>query len=144
MLIETMVVIAVSVMVLISYDRLFRPDLRFLSRELPLNWPVHWMFACAVFSLVNAALEEAVFRGVLLDALVSQIGVFWAIFAQAAAFGVGHANGYPPGRAGMVLAGVYGVMLGALRMRSGGMLAPWVAHVCADATIFCIVIAAGR
>jgi hypothetical protein len=39
----------------------------------------------------------------------------------------------------MVLAGIYGLVLGALRLRAGGLLAPWVALVFTDMTIFWIV-----
>lgn len=36
---------------------------------------------------------------------------------------------------------VYGLMLGAIRRRSMGMLAPWLAHVAADIVIFAILAA---
>jgi membrane protease YdiL (CAAX protease family) len=40
---------------------------------------------------------------------------------------------------GAALAGLYGLLLGLLRQRSGGLAAPTFAHVFADATIFAIV-----
>src|SRR6266540_90541 len=55
---------------------------------------------------------------------------------NALAFGMLHFNGYPYGVTGVALASVYGLALGALRLRAGGLLAPWIAHVCADAVIF--------
>jgi len=42
------------------------------------------------------------------------------------------------------LAFVYGVMLGALREKAGGLLAPWTAHVLTDIVIASIVIALAR
>jgi len=45
--------------------------------------------------------------------------------------------GRHPG-SGVPLATAYGVMMGALRLRSKGLLAPWVAHVAADLTIVAI------
>ena len=41
---------------------------------------------------------------------------------------------------GVVLAGVWGGMLGLLRQRAGGLLAPVLAHIVADATIATILI----
>jgi hypothetical protein len=40
----------------------------------------------------------------------------------------------------VALASVYGVSLGALRVRSGGLMAPFIAHVCADAVIFVLIV----
>jgi membrane protease YdiL (CAAX protease family) len=100
--------------------------------------------AGAFFSAFNALLEEVIFRGILLDALTAAIGASWAVVVQAVAFGVGHVHGYPPGPLGIALAAMYGLMLGLLRQRSGGLAAPWVAHVFADATIFWIVVTAAR
>src|SRR5437762_2523301 len=42
------------------------------------------------------------------------------------------------------LAAVYGVLLGALRRRAGGLLAPWTAHVLTDLAIAGIVLALVR
>jgi membrane protease YdiL (CAAX protease family) len=64
------------------------------------------------------------------------------VIGQALAFGVGHAHGYPPGPLGIGMASVYGLLQGVLRQRAGGLAAPWISHVCADATIFWLVVAA--
>jgi membrane protease YdiL (CAAX protease family) len=55
-------------------------------------------------------------------------------------FGVIHAQGFPRGVEGMVMASAYGVALGLLRQRSGGLAASCAAHICADATIFALLI----
>ena len=39
------------------------------------------------------------------------------------------------------MSGGWGLLLGVLRARSGGMVAPYVAHVCADATIAVLAVA---
>jgi membrane protease YdiL (CAAX protease family) len=72
--------------------------------------------------------------------LAEGFGALPAMFIQGVAFGIVHANGFPRGVVGVVLASVYGVSLGLLRLRSGGLLAPFVAHVIADATIFGILL----
>ncbi len=68
------------------------------------------------------------------------IGSSPAVLVQALAFGMLHFNGYPYGVTGVALASVYGLALGALRLRAGGLLAPWIAHVCADAVIFVLIV----
>jgi membrane protease YdiL (CAAX protease family) len=96
----------------------------------------------AIFALVNAGAEEAAFRGVLMDALTSAVGIAGAVVIQAIAFGLVHyPHGLPNGTWGAILSGVYGLMLGLLRLRAGGMLAPWIAHVAADLTIFVLLLA---
>ncbi len=97
------------------------------------------------FALVNAGVEEAAFRGVLLDSLHSAVGATAALFIQAAAFGIVHyAHGVPDGPWGAVLSGGYGLMLGVIRLRSRGMLAPWIAHAITDAAIFVMIVMSTR
>ena len=55
---------------------------------------------------------------------------------QASAFAAAHVLlGFPNGRLGYLMVFVYGTMLGYLRVRSKGMLAPYLTHVLADLTI---------
>jgi membrane protease YdiL (CAAX protease family) len=58
-------------------------------------------------------------------------------------FGLGHLHGYPPGHVGALLAGIFGFCLGCLRVYTGGLGLPVIAHIAADATIFQIVADAG-
>jgi hypothetical protein len=53
-----------------------------------------------------------------------------------------HLHGFPRGWSGVALASVYGLMMGALRQRARGLLAPWVAHLFADLAIVVIRAAA--
>lgn len=102
--------------------------------------PLSLVTACVVFAAVNGFVEEVLFRGVIQQHLTRVIGSWAAVVTQALAFGILHLNGYPYGPVGVVLAAVYGLLLGALRLRSGGLLAPWVAHACADAVIFVLIV----
>jgi membrane protease YdiL (CAAX protease family) len=129
--------------VLVGYQALFRPELSELARGLPVAAFGNLVLAWICFSIANAVLEEIVFRGVLFDAVEAEWGAVLAVVVTAVAFGVGHLHGYPPGSLGAVLAGVYGGALGVLRWWSGGLWLPIASHVCADATIFGILVATG-
>jgi hypothetical protein len=98
-----------------------------------------------LFSMFNAAVEEGAYRGVIQDGLESTLGVgTTALCLQAAAFGALHfRGGFPRGWIGVGLASVYGLMMGIIRRRSGGMLGPWIAHVLTDVVIASIILAVG-
>jgi hypothetical protein len=91
--------------------------------------------------MANAAMEEVVFRGIIMQALDSALGVSnLTLVIQAGLFGSFHyLAGFPHGFGGFAMVFVYGFMLGVLRRRSQGVLAPWIAHVLADVTIFAIL-----
>jgi membrane protease YdiL (CAAX protease family) len=80
---------------------------------------------------------------VLYEAFLADWGPAVAILGTAVCFGLGHMRGYPPGPLGAVLAGGYGLALGLLRWRSGGLALSIGCHICADATIFAILASAG-
>lgn len=91
------------------------------------------------FSVVNAAAEECAYNGVAQRALGLDLRGPVAVVLAAAMFGASHWYGFPNGWWGVFLAGVYGLMLSALRQVSGGLLLPWVAHVLADLTIVAVL-----
>jgi membrane protease YdiL (CAAX protease family) len=103
-----------------------------------------WQLAAigAAFATANAAVEELLFRGAILHQLRYTFGVWPAVATQAAAFGLFHLHGYPYGPIGVALATTYGLLLGAIRLRSNGLLAPWLAHVAADGLIFIFILQA--
>ncbi len=94
-----------------------------------------------IFSMVNAAVEEGAYRGVFLHALDRSLGPgFAALLLQAVAFGAIHIRGFPRGWLGVGLACIFGVLMGVIRRRAGGMFAPWITHVFTDVVIAGIVI----
>ncbi len=134
---------AVSGVFLYLWYRTFSPDLsRHLAyfRGLPFAL---YLPAGIVFSVTNAALEEIIFRGMVMQSLEAAAGPgLISLAGQAWLFGAAHfEHGFPNGTWGVALAFAYGVMLGAVRRRSRGLLAPWLAHVAADAVIFAILAA---
>jgi uncharacterized protein len=98
-----------------------------------------------IFSMVTAAVEEGAFRGVILNALDRSLGPgFAALLLQALAFGAIHLRGFPGGWIGVGLACIYGLLMGVIRRRAGGMFAPWIAHVLTDVMIAGIVLFLAR
>jgi uncharacterized protein len=98
-----------------------------------------------IFSMVNAAVEEGAYRGVMLHALDMSLGPgFAALLLQALAFGAIHIRGFPRGWFGVGLACIYGLLMGVIRRRAGGMFAPWIAHVFTDVVIAGIVLFLAR
>jgi hypothetical protein len=94
-----------------------------------------------IFAMLNAAVEEAAYRGVFLHALDRSLGPgFAALLLQAAAFGAIHIRGFPRGWLGVGLASIFGLFMGVIRRRAGGMFAPWIAHVFTDVVIAGIVL----
>ena len=102
-----------------------------------------WLLPLIVlaFSMVNAAVEEAVFRGVLTQATDSVFGVGKrSLVFQGIAFGLLHIRGFPGGAIGVVMTAVYGLMLGIIRVRSRGLIAPWLTHVFADIVVVTLLL----
>jgi membrane protease YdiL (CAAX protease family) len=120
-----------------------KPDLGDLVRTYVGDQPL-WLLipGAVVFSMLNAAVEEGAYRGLLFGALDATLGPGpLPVLLQAIAFGALHLQGgFPRGVAGVGLAFIYGLLLGALRRRSGGLLAPWIAHVMTDLAIAAIVL----
>lgn len=71
----------------------------------------------------------------LLTELASVWGVRAAVVLQAVLFGAAHFAGFPSGPVGMIMAGVWGFVLGVMRVRSGGILITYLVHVTANAVI---------
>ena len=137
---------AISGAALLAWYEIVRPDLQDLVRTFVPLIPI-WLLVpgALVFALLNAAIEEAAYRGVVLAALDVALGPGVAAIAlQAIAFGALHVHGFPRGALGVGLACLYGLALGALRRRAGGLLAPWIAHVLTDLVIASIVLALVR
>jgi hypothetical protein len=138
--------VVISSAALVLWVLLLRPDLGDLLGASPLK-AAPWVLVPTVvgFATMEAAIEEVAYRGIVLDALDAALGAGWApVLLQAIMFGIAHIHGFPRGWSGVALASVYGLMMGVVRRRARGMFAPWLAHVFADATIACILIALGR
>jgi membrane protease YdiL (CAAX protease family) len=92
----------------------------------------------AAIALAPALCEELVYRGTLLPALL-RWGRGPAIVVSALAFGLMHFDGAVLYRAPFACA--VGLGLGALRVRSGSLLAPAIAHAVLNTLTFAVVAA---
>ena len=131
---------AVSVVILLIWFRLTDPDVSNLSEQIPDIGPLAMVGLAIVFSIVNAVLEETVWRGAIQSWLTTIISAPAAILLQAISFGAPHLHGFPNGILGIFLATCYGVLLGALAQKTNGLAAPLAAHIFTDLAIFYILL----
>jgi uncharacterized protein len=133
--------VVLSSIALVCWYLLFQPNISSHLAMIP-KMPV-WLLplACLGFAMVNAAMEEIVFRGIMMQALDSvHGGGNLTVVIQAGSFASLHyLAGFPNGVWGFAMVFVYGFMLGVLRRRSRGILASWIAHVLTDIAIFAIL-----
>lgn len=117
-----------------------KPDLTDLTVRIPRVSPVVLAAAGLFFSVANAVCEECIWRGMIFSALERALmpGVA-VILIQALSFGAAHVHGFPRGLSGVVLATLYGCILGSFRQYSKGLLAPISAHIFADGAIYSIL-----
>ena len=132
-----------TVVALLGFQVLARPEVAGLAAGLPVAAFGSLLVAGVCFSTTNAVLEELIFRGVLWEATAAEWNRGVALGATTILFGLGHVHGYPPGPLGAVLAGVFGMALGLLRLWTGGLGLTILVHICADATIFTILFRSG-
>ncbi len=131
---------------LFSWYLLLRPNVADIVETFVPDQPLGLLIAGGlIFSMLNAAVEEGAYRGVILHALDRSLGPgFAALLLQALAFGAIHIRGFPRGWLGVGLACIYGLLMGVIRRRAGGMFAPWITHVFTDVVIAGIVVLLAR
>lgn len=131
---------ACSIGGLYAWSTIVEPDVSRFLQALP-QYPKTVLLACgALYYVLNAAAEELVFRGILFEELrSSKINTALLVVLQAIAFGLWHRYGIPGGVSGMALATGYGLIQGIIRVKTGGLLAPWVSHIAADFTILALL-----
>jgi membrane protease YdiL (CAAX protease family) len=140
------VVVVVSAVSLVIWYRLLDPDISEFTAFLPQASGGVLLAAGLAFSLTNALVEECIYRGILWEGL-QDITHNWVatLIVHALIFGAAHWWGVPNGGVGVVMAVIYGLMMGVVRHISGGLLLPIVVHVFADLVIFALLLdMAGR
>ncbi len=141
LVIGSLAVVLVSSAALILWYLLLHPDIRVFTQFIPPRPLPQLLIGGLGFALLNATVEEVLFRGIIWEGLSALIPVPWVVLIlQAVLFGTAHIRGVPNGVAGVVLAFIYGIMLGTIRTRAGGLLMVIITHVFADIVIFLILL----
>ena len=134
------ILVFLSVTGIVGWKVLSRPDISSIIAWIPRVHPLLLLAGGFGFAISNSFVEEFIFRGALWDGLeASNFGNYVMIILQAALFSVWHFKGFPGGIIGSILVFVWGVFLGIIRQRTGGLFTPVLAHICADITIFLII-----
>jgi membrane protease YdiL (CAAX protease family) len=138
MLLDTLgLSIATAALLALAYVT-FRLDFSVFRRAVP-HWPLRWLVLSGiVVAAINAFLEELVFRGIVFESVLPALGVRGAVLFSSLAFAVAHVYFVPNTLAGMLLAFCFGLTVGRLRVRSGGLALPTVLHFAADLTLVVI------
>ncbi|AFJ43518.1 CPBP family intramembrane glutamic endopeptidase [Francisella orientalis] len=106
------------------------------SQELEKLSTIVILMLIPIGALLNATVEEIVFRGIIQTELSRVFSVSGAIFLQAFLFaGFHYAGGFPNGLTGFAMTFVYACALGVMRYKVKGLLAPIITHTFADMTI---------
>ena len=135
-------VILLSVAGLIGWLHFAKPEMSGYAKTLPHVSPRLMPVYMGGFAVVNALLEEIVWRGVVMTALDAAFGAgVFSVVVQAAIFGMAHFHGgFPAGWSGASLAALFGLAMGLLRRYSKGLLVPWVAHSAADFVVIWLIV----
>ena len=135
-------IVLVSSLTLYFWAKITDPNLNDLLSIMPRAGLGTLLLFGIIFAIVNSIVEESIYRGILYDSL----GHLFksrplVLLIQAAVFGLAHfSRGFPRGAIGVTLAFIYGIMLGIVRDRTKGLLAPIIFHIAADFTIFLILL----
>jgi membrane protease YdiL (CAAX protease family) len=95
------------------------------------------LIALPFVTILNAIVEEIIFRGIIQTEISYIFNNFMAIIFQAILFaGVHYSGGFPNGLLGYIMTFTYAIFLGVMRLKTKGILATIIIHTIADSTIF--------
>jgi membrane protease YdiL (CAAX protease family) len=89
-----------------------------------------------LFAATNAFGEEMSYRAPQLGALTPVVGNAQALLMTATYFGIWHFYGVPYGVVGVLMAGLFGWLLGRSMLETKGFLWAWLIHFVMDVVIF--------
>lgn len=132
--------VVVSSAALYAWCILLHPSLTEWRNAIPTQNPAMLALTGIGFATLNAAIDESIFRGIVMNALEAVLGRgIVSLVIQSVSFGMVHLYGIPSGWIGVAMASIYGFMLGLVQRHSNGLLAPFSAHVAGDLVIFVMV-----
>jgi membrane protease YdiL (CAAX protease family) len=128
------VLAAISTATLVGYVLILTPDLTQQPLIASHRFGVVSLFLVGIcIAALNAAVEEGIYRGIVMNALDAALGPgWWSVALQAVAFGTFHFNSTEPGVAGVFLTAMLGLVLGTLRRFGRGMAPNYLLHVVID------------
>jgi membrane protease YdiL (CAAX protease family) len=106
---------------------------RAIHRALAPTGPLDSLVSLAVIAVLPGLCEELVVRGVLLPSLARPLGLLGAVAASALLFAAMHLDGYR-----FLFTFTVGFVLGVLRMRTGSLWPPVLAHLTLNALTFAV------
>jgi len=106
---------------------------RRLHEALAPSGPLDALWSVVVIAVLPALAEEIVMRGVLLPSLVRPLGTSGAVLASAAAFAAIHLDPYR-----FLFTFSIGLVLGVLRLRTGSLWPPILAHATLNTATFVV------
>jgi membrane protease YdiL (CAAX protease family) len=118
----------------------FLENFRRLHDALRPSGPADALVSLAAIALAPALFEEILFRGIVLPSLLRSLGTGGAIAVSALLFGFIHLDFVTPGATfyRVPFAFVVGLGLGLLRVRSGSLLPPVLAHALLNTITFLV------
>jgi membrane protease YdiL (CAAX protease family) len=137
------VLAAISIAVTVIYVMTLKPDLTHQPLIATHRLGLATLLLVGVgIAALNAAIEEAIYRGILMNALDAALGAGWLpVLLQALAFGAFHFNSTEPGVAGVLLTALLGLVLGTLRRLGRGMAANYLLHIAVDIGVWTLGVA---
>jgi membrane protease YdiL (CAAX protease family) len=135
-------VILLSAGGLIGWFHFAKPDMSGYAKTLPHVSARILPLYMGGFAVINALLEEIVWRGFVMTALDAAFGAgIFSVIVQAVIFGMAHfIRGFPAGWSGAGLAGLFGLAMGLMRRYTGGLMVPWIAHSAADFVVISLIV----
>ena len=135
-------VVCLGVLILVVWARENSTDFSRYANLLPNALIGVLLLYGVAFAAFNAALEEIIWRGVMMEALDSAFGAgYCSVIIQAASFGVAHYRaGFPNKLSGAMLTFLGGLILGLIRRKSRGLFGSWLVHFIGDMTAFSLIL----
>lgn len=136
------IVLIISVSALFIWANTSSSELEPLRRMIPDSSAIQLVFVALGFALINAFLEEWLFRGVFQETLLKlNLNFSLATFIQATLFAIAHYKlGVPSGSIGFAMTFIYACALTFLVRKTGSLLVPILAHIFTDIAVFYLIV----
>jgi uncharacterized protein len=125
-----MITAVTTTVVLLQASQKGKLDMRLMPQLLLLSLP---------FAIVNAAVEEAIFRLALCNAIGTKLPMTMVALISGLLFGLPHYFGHPGKLPGVFMAGFLGWLMCLSVLQTGGMAWAWAVHFFQDVVIFTLL-----